>query len=69
MAMVAGIKSEEVVSVINKIPITKRRLVQEVTVDMANNMNLIVSLSFPQARIVIDRFHVQKLASEAVQDI
>ncbi len=67
--MVAGIKSEEVVSVINKIPITKRRLVQEVTVDMANNMNLIVSLSFPQARIVIDRFHVQKLASEAVQDI
>jgi len=69
VAMVAGTKSEEVASVINKIPITKRQIVQEVTVDMANNMNLIVKRSFPQATIVIDRFHVQKLAGDAVQDI
>lgn len=69
VAMVAGTKSEEVVSIINKIPITKRQLVQEVTVDMANNMNLIVRRSFPQATIVIDRFHIQKLAGDAVQDI
>jgi transposase len=69
VAMVAGTKSEEVASVINKIPITKRQIVQEVTVDMANNMNLIVRRSFPQATIVIDRFHVQKLAGDAVQDI
>ena len=69
VAMVAGTKSEEVALVINKIPITKRQIVQEVTVDMANNMNLIVRRSFPQATIVIDRFHVQKLAGDAVQDI
>jgi len=69
VAMVAGTKSEEIISIINKIPITKRQSVQEVTVDMANNMNLIVRRSFPQATTVIDRFHVQKLAGDAVQDI
>ena len=69
VAMVAGTKSEEIISIINKIPISKRQSVQEVTVDMANNMNLIVRRSFPQATTVIDRFHVQKLAGDAVQDI
>lgn len=69
VAMVAGTKSEDVISIINKIPITKRHTVKEVTVDMANNMNLIVKRSFHKADIVIDRFHVQKLAGDAVQDI
>ncbi len=36
---------------------------------MAANMNLIIKKSFPKAARVIDRFHVQKLASEAVQNI
>ncbi len=36
---------------------------------MASNMGLIVKKSFPNASQVIDRFHVQKLALEALQEI
>ena len=36
---------------------------------MAANMNLIVKSCFPRAKRVTDRFHVQKLAYEAVQNI
>jgi len=35
---------------------------------MAGSMNLIAKKCFPKAEIVIDRFHVQKLANEAVQE-
>ena len=43
-------------------------MVKEVTLDMAGNMNLIAKKCFPKTDIVTDRFHVQKLASEAVQE-
>lgn len=36
---------------------------------MAGSMNLIAKKSFPNAVIVTDRFHVQKLAIEAVQEL
>ena len=36
---------------------------------MAPNMELIVKKSFPNATLVTDRFHVQKLAVEALQEI
>jgi transposase len=36
---------------------------------MAGNMGLIVKKSFPKATRVIDRFHVQKLANQAIQEI
>lgn len=35
---------------------------------MAGNMNLIAKKCFPKTDIVTDRFHVQKLTSEAVQE-
>ncbi len=44
-------------------------MVKEVTLDMANSMNLIVTKCFPKATRVIDRFHVQKLACDAVQEL
>ena len=69
VAMISGTKSEDIVSILKKIPADKRDEVTEVTVDMANNMNAVVRDSFKKADIVIDRFHVQKLASEAVQQI
>lgn len=53
----------------SKIPHNKRSRVKEVTLDMAPNMVLMVKKSFPNAVRVIDRFHVQKLAFEAVQEI
>ena len=36
---------------------------------MAGNMGRIVKKSFPNATLVIDRFHVQKLALDALQEI
>lgn len=36
---------------------------------MAANMQLIAKRSFPNATLVTDRFHVQKLAMEALQEI
>ncbi len=41
----------------------------EITLDLAGNMGLIVRRCFPHASMVIDRFHVQQLATEAVQEI
>ncbi len=36
---------------------------------MAAGMHLIVIRCFPYAQKVVDRFHVQQLATEAVQEI
>jgi transposase len=57
-----------VIHILDKIPLEKRNMVDEVTVDMAGSMNLIAKKCFPKTEIVTDRFHVQKLASEAVQE-
>jgi transposase len=67
--MVKGTKADAVIKILHKIPLKQRRKVKEVTLDMAGNMGLIVKNSFPLATLVIDRFHVQKLALDALQEI
>ena len=69
VAMVQGTKSADVRRILAKIPIEKKNIVKEVTLDMAESMNNIVRISFTKAIRVIDRFHVQKLISEALQEI
>ena len=69
VAVVKGTKAESVIEVLNKIPLKIRSKVKEMTLDMAPNMELIVKKSFPNANLVTDRFHVQKLAIEALQEI
>jgi transposase len=69
VAIIAGTKSEEVIKYLQKIPEGKRRKVEEITLDMAGSMKLISRKCFPTATRVIDRFHVQQLATEAVQEI
>ena len=69
VAMVKGTKAEAVIKILYKISLKQRRKVKEVTLDMAGNMGLIVKKSFPEATLVIDRFHVQKLALDALQEI
>ena len=69
VAFVAGIKSDEVISVLKKIPITARETVSEVTLDMSNAMDKSIKGSFSNATIVTDRFHVQQIITEAVQEI
>lgn len=69
IAMIKGTASETVITILNSIPKSTRRKVKEVTLDMAGSMNLIVEKCFPKAERVIDRFHVQKLAYDALQEM
>lgn len=65
----AGTKAEEVIKVLRKIPERQRKKVKEVTLDMAGNMGQIVKRCFPNATRVTDRFHVQRLAMDALQEL
>lgn len=67
--MIKGTESEKVRAILEKIPIRKRNIVTEITLDMAATMEKIARYSFPNARLVTDRFHVQKLAYDAVQEM
>jgi len=68
VAMIKGTVAEDIISVLKKIPERLRKKVQEVTMDMAANMQLAIRRCFTNAHRVIDRFHVQKLAYDAVQE-
>jgi transposase len=67
--MVKGTKAGTVIKILHNIPLKYRKKVREVTLDTAGNMGLIVKKSFPNAALVIDRFRVQKLALDALQEI
>ena len=69
VAVVAGTKSEDVISVLQQIEEEKRHQVREVTLDLSDSMRKIVRTVFPKADRVIDRFHIQKLACDAVQEL
>ena len=69
VAILSGTKAEPIIKHLFKIPSSKRNKVKEITLDMANSMKLIVKRCFPKAIQVTDRFHVQKLALEALQEI
>lgn len=69
VAIVRGTKADDVIDVLLRIKKRLRQQVKEVTLDMAANMSVIVSRCFAKASQVTDRFHVQKLACEALQDM
>lgn len=69
VAIIKGTKSETVIHHLLKISKKIRKKVTEITLDMAGSMKLIAKKCFPNAVQVIDRFHVQKLATEALQEI
>ena len=69
VAMVEGTKAADISIVFNKIPLSRRLDVKEVTLDFSQSMERAVVMSFPNAQLVTDRFHVQKLVSEALQEI
>lgn len=69
IAMVEGTEADKVIAVLNRIPAKARALVKEITLDMAGSMNKIAKRCFPCASRVTDRFHVQKLAYEALQEM
>lgn len=69
IAVVAGTKSEDVIAVLQQIDEERRYAVEEVTLDLSDSMRKIVRTAFPKASRVIDRFHIQKLACDAVQEL
>ena len=69
VASVQGTKVSDVAAVLRRIPELERLLVTEVTLDMSPAMEAIVGQCFPRARVTTDRFHVQQLISEAVQEV
>ena len=69
VAMMHGTKSEDIIYYLSKLPRHKRLKVKEITIDLSPSMKLIAKRAFPNATIVSDRFHVQKLMNEAVSDL
>ena len=69
VAIIAGTKAEPIVKQLLNIPSSLRNKVREITLDMAFSMKHIASKCFPKAIQVTDRFHVQKLAIDALQDL
>ena len=69
VAIVEGTVSERVIEAIEQIPEDKREEVKEVTLDLSDSMRKIVRCCFANANRVADRFHVQKLAYDALQEI
>lgn len=69
VAVVAGTKAEDVIAVLQRIDEERRNAVEEVTLDLSDSMRKIARTAFPKASRVIDRFHIQKLACDAVQEL
>lgn len=69
IAIVEGTRAQEVMKVLDKIPEPLLEAVQEVTLDMSDSMGKIIRHCFPKASRVIDRFHVQRLAFDALQQM
>ena len=69
VAMAKGTKASIISEILMKIPFKERIKVKIITLDMSNAMDWIVRESFPNAKKVNDRFHVQQLVSEALQEI
>ena len=69
IAVIKGTKAEDIIAVLQTIDPQTRNMVKEITLDMAGSMQKIAKHCFPRAMQVIDRFHVQKLVYEAVQEL
>lgn len=69
VAMIKGIDSEKINLILKQIPQNIRNQVKEITLDMAASMEKVARRSFSKAQLVTDRFHVQKLAYDAVQEM
>ena len=69
VASIKGTKSQDIIDVLQKIPLEKRKLVKTITQDMANNMQLASKMCFPESYLITDRFHVVKMVMECLQHL
>lgn len=69
VAMVHGVSSETVIRAFQRMSRHKRLQVKSITTDLSSAMMLTARRSFPKAELINDRFHVQQLMNEAVDQI
>jgi transposase len=69
VAIVQGTKVDIVTEAINRIPLVQRKSVQTITRDLAETMTDIATICFPNAQQIDDRFHVQQLVSDTLQEV
>ena len=68
-AMVRGVASDVVSAILKKVPREIRRRVKTVTTDLSSAMMLTVKTVFPKATLINDRFHVQQLVTDAIDQM
>jgi transposase len=68
-AIIEGTKNKEVSKALEEVPIGTRMKVEEITLDFANSMDWICRTNFLNAKMTGDRFHIQKIVSEGLQEI
>ena len=69
-AAIPGTKSDEIIAIlISAMGKSVRRRVKEITCDLSSSMMLIAAEVFYNAHVVNDRFHVQQVYNEAVDEI
>ncbi|MGL5562190.1 MAG: ISAon1 family transposase [Tannerellaceae bacterium] len=69
VAIVKGVASDVVSAIFKILPHKSRIQVQTITTDLSSAMMLTARRCFPAAKLINDRFHVQQLMSEAVDQI
>jgi transposase len=69
LELVDSHKSDDIISVLKQQPLGMREAVEEVCVDMWGGFPKVIREVFPNAKIVIDRFHVQKLVNKSLNKI
>ena len=62
-------KSDDIITVLKQQPLAMREGGEEVCVDMWGGFPKVIREVFPNAKVVIDRFHVQKLVNKALNKI
>ena len=69
VAVIKDTKSQEIINVLNKIPLDARRKVKSITLDMASNMESAARMCFSESDLVTDRFHVVRMVIDALQHL
>lgn len=69
VAMIRGVATDVVSAVLCKLSPQIRSIVKTVTTDLSSAMMLTVRRVFPKATLINDRFHVQQLMSEAIDQM
>ena len=69
VSIIRGVATDKVSAVLLKLPWERRKAVKSITTDLSSAMMLTARRVFPTAKLVNDRFHVQQLMSEAVDQL